>query len=432
MRGASVARSRRVGGATILLAALVLCGTLFARPQAADADPDMARFLSLMQRWGSDADTFPVYVDARAFERETGASYTGQVLAMMASELGMYDTAITEWPLGPGTVRSEPAPLPDGATGADAASTIARLARERRVVVVNEAHHAGQTRALFLELLPRLRANGFAWYCAETLDAADTARLQDQGYPVRRSGVYSKEPVYGEVLRQAVRLGFRPCAYESAAGDTQQARETGQAENLARLLREHPDARILVHAGYGHARKDATVKDARPMAAELERLTGIEPLTVDQTTLAPVSPPERENPAYRPLLSRLGDATRATVFVAADGRPWSLEPQAYDVSVLLPALAPRHGRAGWLWTIPGKIVVTRFDADCLDRYPCAIEARHAGESADAVPADIVLRESRASAVPAFALFPGDYRLRTVAADGAVLRETSLTVGAARP
>ena len=432
MRSDSLRMARPARTAAIVLAAIAVSGPIFARPQAVTADPDMARFLSLMQRWGSDADTFPVYIDSQAFERETGASYTGQVTAMMASELGMYGTAIAEWPLGPGATRSEPAALPDGAVAVDAVETIARLARDRRVVVVNEAHHAAQTRALFLELLPRLRQGGFDWYCAETLDATDTARLEEQGYPVRQSGVYSKEPVFGEVLREAVRLGFRLCAYESAASDTQQARETGQAENLARLLHEHPDARILVHAGYGHARKDVTVKDARPMAAELKRLTGIEPLTVDQTTLAPISPPERENPAYRPLLSRIGDASRATVFVTADDRPWSLEPHAYDVSVLLPAPAPRHGRVGWLWTIPGKIVVTRFDADCLDRYPCAIEARHAGESRDAVPADIVVRDTDATAAPALALFPGDYRLRTVAADGTVLRETSLTVDAARP
>lgn len=432
MRGPRARKTGFFRGAAALLATIALCGPLAARPQAATADPDTARFLSLLQRWGSDSDTFPVYVDARSFERETGASYTGQILAMMASELGMYDEAIANWPLGPGEMRSDPAAVPEGARAADAAATIARLARERRVVIINEAHHAAQTRALFLELMPQLRESGFGWYCAETLGTADMTRMREQGFPVRGSGTYSKEPIFGEVLRDAMRLGFTPCAYESIASDTQQARETGQAENLAHLLREHPDARILVHAGYGHARKDVTVNDAQPMAAELKRLTGIDPLTVDQTTLAPISPPERENPAYRPLLARLGYAARATVFIAADGRAWSLEPHAYDVSVVLPALAPRHGRAGWLWAIPGKTVVTGFDADCLDRYPCAIEARHAGESEDAVPADVIVRESGAAMVPALALFPGEYRIRAVAADGALLRETSLTVGAARP
>lgn len=416
--------------AVIALAAFAMSTSLFARPQAREAgDADAARFLALVQKWGRSQDSFPVYLETSAFERETGASYSGQILATMASEVGLYDTAIERWPLGPGGTRGTPAPPPsDGATVVDAAEAIARVARGRRVVIVNEAHHAAQTRAIFFDLLPRLRQLGFDWYCAETLEEADLARLQRQGYPVRKSGVYSKEPVFGEVLRQAVRLGFSVCAYESD-GDTQQARETGQARNLAAVLRAHPDARVLVHAGYGHARKDITVKDARPMAAELERLTGIEPMTVDQTTLGAIASPDRENPAYRPLLGRLPADAHASVVLMAGDTPWSLEPAAYDVSVVLPAPAPSHGRAGWLWTIPGKVAVTGFDADCRAHYPCAIEALHAGEGDDAVPADVVVHERAGAPSPALALFPGDYRIRAVAPDGTQLRETALHVDA---
>lgn len=415
--------------ALLALATVAICCGIAAAPRDGDTDDrDTQHFLTLMQAWASSADTFPVYLEADAFTRETGASYSGQILATMASELGLYRKAIETWPLGPGKVRSVPAALPpDGTRAVDAAELISSLAQNRRVVIVNEAHHAAQTRVFFLDLLPRLRAAGFDWYCAETLDASDLARLQRQGYPVRKSGVYSKEPVFGEVLRGAVAAGFSLCAYESTSGDTQQARETGQAENIAKVLREHPEARVLVHAGYGHARKDVTVGDARPMAAELERLTGIDPLTVDQTTLAQLSSREREHPAYRPLLARLPPATRAGAFVDATGKPWSLEPSAYDVTVILPAPAPDHGRAGWLWEIPGKVAVTGFDAGCDGRYPCAIEARHARESADAVPADVVVHDDPREDVPALALFPGDYTLRTVAPDGARLREAPLRV-----
>jgi hypothetical protein len=416
--------------AVIALSAFVMGIPLAARPQAKESgDADAARFLALIQKWGSSPDTFPVYLEARAFERETGASYTGQILATMASEVGLYDTAVERWPLGPGGTRGTPAALPsDGATVVDAAKAIARIAQDRRVVIVNEAHHAAQTRAIFIDLLPRLRELGFDWYCAETLEDADLARLQREGYPIRRSGVYSKEPLFGEVLRAAVRLGFSLCAYESE-GDTQQARETGQAENLAAVLRDHPGARILVHAGYGHARKDITVKDARPMARELERLAGIDPLTVDQTTLGAIVAPARENPAYRPLWRRLPADARASVFLQSNDTAWSLEPRAYDVSVILPAPSPSHGRAGWLWLIPGKVVVSGFDADCQGHYPCAIEALHAGEDDEAVPADVIVHERPGAPVPALALFPGDYRIRTVAPDGTRLREETLQVSA---
>ena len=414
------------------LAIFILSGSVAAAPQQAreNDDTDSQRFLALLQKWNKDPDTFPAYLEADAIERKAGTSHVDvrQILAPMASELGLYDTAIKEWPLGAASTGSKLAALPSAdAVPADAAETIARLAQDRRIVIVNEAHHAAQTRALFLDLLPRLRKSGFNWYCAETLEASDLPRLRQQGYPIRTSGTYSKEPVFGEVLRRAVGLGYSICAYESDNED-QQARETEQAMNIARLLREHPDARVLIHAGYGHARKDITVDNARPMAAELKRLTGIDPLTVDQTTLGAIVPRDRENPAYRLLLPRLPGVTHAGVFVEANGKPWSLEPAAYDASVILPDPPPAHGRAGWLWTIPGKVAVAGFDADCQTQYPCAIEARHAGESDDAVPADVVVRQSRDNAVPALALFPGKYRIRIVAPDGTRLRETSLTVG----
>jgi hypothetical protein len=413
----------------LALAAFALSGNLAAAPQAKSGDDaDIQRFLAVSQRWNKDPDTFPAYVEAKAFPREAGASYTGQIVAMLASELGMYDTAIAEWPLGTGQIRSATSPPPaSDAQVADAAETIARLALGHRVVIVNEAHHVGQTRAIFLDLLPKLRQQGFDWYCAETFDASDVPRLRQQGYPVRKTGVYTREPLFGEVVRSASRLGYSPCAYECEGTGGQQARETGQAENLAKLLREHPDARVLVHAGYGHAREDITVADAKPMAAELTRLTGIDPLTVDQTTFGAVATQPLEYPAYRALLARLGGATRASVFLDGAGSPWSLEPAAYDISVILPAPPASHGRAGWLWQIEGKQVVASFDADCTGHYPCAIEARHAGESDDAVPADIVVREAADAPAPALALFPGAYVLRVVAPDGQRLRDAVLDV-----
>jgi len=415
----------RAGLAT--LAGLGLSAAFATTPQSDQGNAAADRFLDLLREWNTASETLPVYLEARA-EKEGGGSQRAQLVAMMASELGLYDAAVEAWPLGSGATRSQPSSLPPAdAKVVDAGEAIARLARDHRVVVVNEAHHAAQTRAIFLDLLPRLRELGFDWYCAETLAEDDVGRLQREGYPVRASGVYSKEPVFGAVLRRAVRLGYSVCAYE-AEGDSQQARETGQAENIARLLREHPRSRILVHAGYGHARKDITVHDARPMAAEIARLAGIEPLAVDQTTLAAVA--ARENRAYRPLLARLPPGARASVFVDAGGHPWSLEPAAYDVSVVLPSPPPRYGRAGWLWTIPGKVPVSGFDADCMDRYPCAIEARHVGEGRGAVSADIVVREQAEEAIPSLALFPGDYTLRFIGPDGAELRETSLKVDAA--
>lgn len=412
------------GIVTALLAALALFPGVAFSQQESGADSPSSPALRILSLAGQSSDSFPYYLQILSLGNPGDNDYAGQFTATLEAEMGLYDQAVATFPMGPATVYT-PSPLPaNQAEVADAADVIARMARERRVVIVNEAHHVAQTRGLFLDLLPRLRQLGFTHYCAETLDSDAATQLRERGYPLRKDGMYSREPVFGEVVRAATRLGYTVCGYESDAA-VQQERETGQARNLTALLRNDPEARILVHAGYMHARK--ALSAYMPMAAELERLTGIEPLTVDQTTLRPDIPVSRENAAYRALSARIEGAKHASVFVDATGKPWSLEPDAYDVSVILPDLVPTHGRAGWLWEIPGKQVVAEFDADCMDHYPCAIEARHAGESDDAVPADIVVHAKADGAAPALALAPGGYRLRTVAPDGHILREADLTV-----
>jgi hypothetical protein len=414
------------GTLAILLTTMgTLSGAAFAAQGSPTKAPESPKAVwELFSLANQSPESFPYYLQLLPIGDPGADSIDGDLKATLDAELGLYDQAIATFPKAVNDAL-DPSPLPAGdAKVTDAADIIVRLARDRRVVIVNEAHHVAQTRALFLELLPRLREMGFTEYCAETLDIGDAPNIHARGYPLRTDGLYSREPVFGEVVRTATQLGYTLCGYDFDA--RQQNRETGQARTLAALLRDNPKARVLIHAGYNHARK-ASMSHYSPMALELRRLTGIDPLTVDQTALRPDIPASRESPAYRKLSTRLKGARRASVFVAANGKPWSLEPKSYDVSVILPTLPPAHGRAGWLWEIPGRQVVTDFDADCMGHYPCAIEARHAGESDDAVPADVVVHGSADQAVPALALAPGGYRLRIVAPDGSKLRETDLTV-----
>jgi len=140
-----------------------------------------------------------------------------QVLAAAEAELGAYDEAVLHFPYGAPALREAAPALPTRETwrAVDAADTIAALAASRRIVLVNEAHHVAQTRALTLALLPRLRALGFTHFAAEGLDERDRD-LAARGYPVDSSGIYVREPLYGEIIRTALRLGFVVVAYESA------------------------------------------------------------------------------------------------------------------------------------------------------------------------------------------------------------------------
>ncbi len=356
----------------------------------------------------------------------------GQALAAAASEAGAYAEAVQRYPQGITHLRGKPAPLPtpQDFRALDAASGIAELARERRIVMVNEAHHAAQTRLVTLALLPRLRALGFTHFAAEALDERDR-ELAQRGYPTSTSGTYVREPLYGEIIRTALKLGFVVVPYESTRADADMAtREEEQAQHLVeRVFRAQPEARLFVHAGYAHVHKRGDyLFDTDTMAMRLKRKTGFDPLSVDTTMLRPVGA-AREYADYPELLRRFPVAQPSILGARKDAAAWSLEPEVYDVSVLLPpARVTIVGRPGWL-ALNGERQATGVALDlAAAALPVSIEARYANESDKAIPADRVLVEQAAREVVLF-LRPGSYRVAAINAAGTIVNEQRLRVDA---
>ena len=354
------------------------------------------------------------------YEHSQGAvrGFLAQVLAALEAELGAYEQAVRRYPQQP-LLRGTPAALPneENFRAVDAATAIAELARERRIVVINEAHHVGQTRLLSLALLPRLRALGFTHFAAEGLDERDR-ELAARGYPVKSSGPYVNDPLYGQIIRTALKLGFIVVPYDSTAADADVAtREEDQAIHLLdRVFRAQPDARLFVHAGYAHVHKRADYFYTDTMAMRLKRKTGLDPLSIDQTVLRPIMP-GLEYKDYRTLVQRFAP-TGPTVLLGHDpGSAWSLEPTIYDVSVMLPPTHLVNGRPDWLRE-GGRIEVA-IDVDLQPAsLPCVVEARYAAEGGTAIPADRLLIEHAGDQVVLF-LRPGDYRLEALRVDGRI-------------
>jgi hypothetical protein len=272
---------------------------------------------------------------------------------------------------------------------ADAAETIIAAADTARVIFINEAHHVPQTRLLMLALLERMRAKGFTHLAAETLSPFDSS-LNARDYPVRTTGYYSNEPLFGEMLREARRLGYVLVPYEAVGSGSQDARETGQATNLRdRIFRDRPDARVLVHAGYAHINESGMLAGAKPMAVRFREITGIDPLTVDQTTMYEHSTRTREHPAYGRVVDK---AAQSMPFVLTDaaGRVWTSKPGTHDITVFLPRTQLRNGRPDWLWRSGDRKPYVVRGAACSSGAMCVATARLATESADAVPRDAIL------------------------------------------
>jgi len=406
-----------------------------------------------------------------------------QYLAFSESELGLYGEAVRDFPLKAHLPGGVALPLPPDWQAADAIDTIVELAAHRRVVMVNEAHHDAHTRLLTLELLPRLRALGFTHLAIEAL-VEDDGHLRKRGYPTDHSGTeYMREPVYGEIVREALRLGYVLVPYDPVDLDAQ-ARESEQARRLYdKVLAGNPDAKLLVHAGYAHIDKGpGRLGRVLPMAANLQALSGLDVLSVDQTDVREEEPfneldEQREvnnvvrasealggmpqngltprfdtRAALREPYHRIVEAFHPQRPIVLrhtdDGHPWSARPKLYDMNVILPpanarasayvrnrviplqirgkaaialpAAADGH-RPGWL-ALDGRRRPLPISRDlCARTFPCLVEAHYADEPGDAVAADryVFLENGPGNTLW---LRPGRYRLRSLDIAGKVLVE----------
>lgn len=343
-----------------------------------------------------------------------------QHLGVLQSFAGEYDSALVRF------AERRPVRSADDLSGIEAAPALDEIvarAREHRAVFINEAHHVPRHRVVTYELLRRLKPLGYRYFAAETLNAED-AELALRGYPrLDVSGYYTSEPIFAELVREALRLGYTVVPYEhdaecATSSDEpwrcQNEREVGQARNLfERVFRKDPQARVLVHAGYSHideqgdgaVEPSTTTLEGRSwvtMARYFRSLTGLDPLTVDQVRYMSAS----DSKALRirqPSVLRRKDGT------------W-LGPPKHDLVVLHPAERVRRGRPDWVRLDDRALVAAPLGA-CRDVRPCLIRAFYASEDRWAVPADQVL--VRGEAVPALALRPGAYRVEPLGPDGAL-------------
>src|SRR5690606_18409918 len=101
-------------------------------------------------------------------------------------------------------------------------------------------------------LLEGLYQNGYRYLGLEAL--AEDSLINIRKWPVINDGYYTNEPQFGNMIREALRLGFIVFGYES--GGRGKEREMGQAANIVEILKNDPNTKILIHCGFGHIVED--------------------------------------------------------------------------------------------------------------------------------------------------------------------------------
>ena len=181
---------------------------------------------------------------------------------------------------------------------------ITRRAAQTSIVIVNESHERSEYRGFIAQIARRLRPLGYDTLAKETLTnnpsttptryAPTFLKQPDLPYLEDGDGFYVSEAGFGRLGREAKALGYRLIPYEfnelpAPAPDATLAqqiapREEGEARNLAAFVHDHPRAKLLIHVGYSHAAEVARPDGQMWMAARLKEKTGIDPLTISQTT----------------------------------------------------------------------------------------------------------------------------------------------------
>jgi hypothetical protein len=311
----------------------------------------------------------------------------GQYLSWYQTFIADYNGARSSFSIAqPPQPDDGPSPLAGNYRAQSAADVILAMAKDRKAVFFNEAHSAPITRTLTVELLAKLRAEGFNYFAAETLYNTDRD-LQTRGYPTAKSGFYVNEPLYGEMVRTAIKLGYHIIAYDVENAGVGDPRERAGAQSLyAQVFKKDPDARLIVDAGFAHVQKTGKYLGGSSMGEFFRKIADIDPLTIEQTMLIQHARSDQDHPYYLAVMAAQHPAD-PFVFVGADGKPWTLKPGQYDMSVFFPPQSSSSERPSWL-TLNGLRVVYPVASDlCNNRFPCLIEARYAGEGEDAVAAD---------------------------------------------
>jgi len=369
----------------------------------------------------------------------------GQYLSWFQTYIGDYNGARRTFSIAqPVQPDDGPSPLNGGYQAKPAADVILALTKDRKAVFFNEAHSAPITRTLTIQLLSKLRQQGFNYFAAETLYGTDKD-LNKRGYPTAKSGFYTSEPLYGEMVRTALKLGFKVVAYDVENAGVGDARERAGAESLyAQVFKHDPNARLVVNAGFAHIQKTGKYLGGSSMVEFFEKVAGFDPLCVEQTMLIQHARTDQDHPDYL-AVTRAHRLSEPTAFVNADGKAWTLKPGQYDVSVFFPPQEGNDTRPDWL-TLGGLRSSYPVASElCHNVFPCLVEARYANEGEDAIPADRVrmnvvsddasvanrIVSHHGEATGELFLRPGSYHLSGTDKQGHVLSGHDISIGSGK-
>ncbi|WP_281226640.1 hypothetical protein [Flavobacterium aquiphilum] len=155
---------------------------------------------------------------------------------------------------------------------------ISRLAKNNKIIILNEGHYYPKHRLFAMQLLDVLKQNDFKYVSLETFNGNEGDNIGV--FPNAKNGFYIKDPYFGHFVRKAYTMGFTILGHENT--DRNIDREAGQAKNIMKIIEKDPNAKIFIYVGHGHLEEEG---ERRAMASYLKEYSKIDPITINQESL---------------------------------------------------------------------------------------------------------------------------------------------------
>lgn len=233
-----------------------------------------------------------------------------------------------------------------GSRHVDAKQYILNKAHNFRIIMINEAHHNPSHRAFTFSLLDDLYKQGYRYFAMETFNNRPVHVLDRVSGVL--TGTYTCEPIGGELVRHALKLGYKLISYEDTvykAGRTSTQRDSAQANHLYQVFQKDSTAKILIHAGYGHISRKST-DEYIPLGAALYSLSNIPYLSIDQIAYSEGSYYVNERTRYNYYLKKY-PVERPAIALRKNDEVNLFDTSLYDLNVIHPKTKYEDERPDW-------------------------------------------------------------------------------------
>ena len=293
--------------------------------------------------------------------------------------------------------------------------------KEQRLVFINDSPIHPQTRILTKELLQVFSDKGFTHLAIEAFTNG-AEKIDQIGHPTINMGVYTDEPLFGELIREAIRLDFKIVSFTPSSVELDRAKKIVQktmglspkdhkltinaanwskAMNLNRQYSKNKGKYLVITHKNQTQKKE--LNGIRSIAYWFQQITQTAPYTIDQVTMTEQCA-TTEHPVYK--FANVNYPAVLKKYTKVYKAPVEDIEDLCDVQIFHPRTQFVQNRPTWLKQGDQKVAY-QINADQYNMtYPLLVIAYSPDEDIEiAVPRDVIEISNNRDAMPLF-LPPG--------------------------